>query len=123
MTPRSVRWVACSRSCALAIPKSTSFGCTVVSSATRKTLSGLDRKSTRLNSSHSQISYAVFCLKKKKKILTSTGPVNDHDRRSDATCSQKPLLEILQLRVRSRRWSEHYVSDVYLDPRASLHIL
>src|SRR2546430_9398987 len=28
---------------------------------------GVDRKSTRLNSSHSQISYAVFCLKKKKK--------------------------------------------------------
>src|SRR5688572_30846411 len=28
---------------------------------------GLDRKSTRLNSSHSQISYAVFCLKKKKR--------------------------------------------------------
>src|SRR5688572_30959561 len=37
-----------------------------------RTLFGLvlaeaDRKSTRLNSSHSQISYAVFCLKKKKK--------------------------------------------------------
>src|SRR2546430_10135953 len=30
---------------------------------------GPDRKSTRLNSSHSQISYAVFCLKKKKKTL------------------------------------------------------
>src|SRR2546430_9843418 len=29
-----------------------------------------DRKSTRLNSSHSQISYAVFCLKKKKKIMS-----------------------------------------------------
>src|SRR5256886_12355215 len=28
-----------------------------------------DRKSTRLNSSHSQISYAVFCLKKKNKVL------------------------------------------------------
>src|SRR2546421_4422088 len=28
--------------------------------------SGVDRKSTRLNSSHDQISYAVFCLKKKK---------------------------------------------------------
>src|SRR2546427_7077745 len=28
-----------------------------------------DRKSTRLNSSHSQISYAVFCLKKKKHLL------------------------------------------------------
>src|SRR2546430_14947221 len=30
-----------------------------------------DRKSTRLNSSHSQISYAVFCLKKKKNIIIS----------------------------------------------------
>src|SRR2546430_9736807 len=30
----------------------------------------LDRKSTRLNSSHSQISYAVFCLKKKKYFTT-----------------------------------------------------
>src|SRR2546430_12715871 len=34
-----------------------------------------DRKSTRLNSSHSQISYAVFCLKKKKK--QSTTPYHD----------------------------------------------
>src|SRR2546430_3740166 len=33
----------------------------------------IDRKSTRLNSSHSQISYAVFCLKKKNKYL-STSP-------------------------------------------------
>src|SRR6266478_7209696 len=32
-----------------------------------RTGQGRDRKSTRLNSSHSQISYAVFCLKKKKK--------------------------------------------------------
>src|SRR5256886_11401998 len=31
-----------------------------------------DRKSTRLNSSHSQISYAVFCLKKKKEQLYTT---------------------------------------------------
>src|SRR5438309_9142980 len=31
---------------------------------------GLDRKSTRLNSSHSSISYAVFCLKKKRSIPT-----------------------------------------------------
>src|SRR2546430_4823796 len=34
-------------------------------------LSQRDRKSTRLNSSHSQISYAVFCLKKKKKNNTN----------------------------------------------------
>src|SRR2546427_6242692 len=32
-----------------------------------------DRKSTRLNSSHSQISYAVFCLKKKKKNYEESG--------------------------------------------------
>src|SRR5438270_7399326 len=31
-----------------------------------------DRKSTRLNSSHSQISYAVFCLKKKKKKIKNS---------------------------------------------------
>src|SRR2546430_7327125 len=31
-----------------------------------------DRKSTRLNSSHSQISYAVFCLKKKKKRIRTS---------------------------------------------------
>src|SRR2546427_8310320 len=37
-------------------------------------LKARDRKSTRLNSSHSQISYAVFCLKKKKKHLN-----NPHD--------------------------------------------
>src|SRR2546430_10163357 len=35
-----------------------------------------DRKSTRLNSSHSQISYAVFCLKKKKKTKRTTDVIN-----------------------------------------------
>src|SRR2546430_8127566 len=34
-----------------------------------------DRKSTRLNSSHSQISYAVFCLKKKKKHRLHSFPI------------------------------------------------
>src|SRR5438309_8445836 len=38
----------------------------------------LDRKSTRLNSSHSSISYAVFCLKKKKK---TTKDVSEHAAR------------------------------------------
>src|SRR2546427_1988085 len=37
----------------------------------RLAVPGRDRKSTRLNSSHSQISYAVFCLKKKKKLTLS----------------------------------------------------
>src|SRR3712207_7101153 len=35
-------------------------------------LGGEDRKSTRLNSSHANISYAVFCLKKKKTITISS---------------------------------------------------
>src|SRR2546430_10145120 len=37
-----------------------------------------DRKSTRLNSSHSQISYAVFCLKKKKKTNTYRNTHRQH---------------------------------------------
>src|SRR2546427_2447053 len=40
-----------------------------------------DRKSTRLNSSHSQISYAVFCLKKKNKTeKISVRQTNVHER-------------------------------------------
>src|SRR5258707_3828564 len=35
-----------------------------------------DRKSTRLNSSHANISYAVFCLKKKKKNTLETHPID-----------------------------------------------
>src|SRR5690349_17529018 len=46
-------------------------GASAVSSAllcaSRRRISARDRKSTRLNSSHVEISYAVFCLKKKKK--------------------------------------------------------
>src|SRR2546430_7695416 len=41
---------------------------------------GRDRKSTRLNSSHSQISYAVFCLKKKKHIYVLYGCASYSDR-------------------------------------------
>src|SRR3989442_4514686 len=39
-----------------------------------------DRKSTRLNSSHVRISYAVFCLKKKKKTPHSTSYHNERAR-------------------------------------------
>src|SRR2546430_7298849 len=46
-----------------------------------------DRKSTRLNSSHSQISYAVFCLKKKK-----TKRLPQNQRVSHHTASHDPLL-------------------------------
>src|SRR2546430_343326 len=44
-----------------------------------------DRKSTRLNSSHSQISYAVFCLKKKY-----SGCCAAHSRRRASTCASGP---------------------------------
>src|SRR5437879_13142239 len=39
---------------------------------------GLDRKSTRLNSSHRCISYAVFCLKKKNKLETNATSAKRH---------------------------------------------
>src|SRR2546430_12489923 len=42
-----------------------------------------DRKSTRLNSSHSQISYAVFCLKKKK---INQKPKNTHNYAHECSC-------------------------------------
>src|SRR2546430_4583469 len=42
---------------------------------------GRDRKSTRLNSSHSQISYAVFCLKKKKQQRSLTCYSSGHIHR------------------------------------------
>src|SRR5258708_11983924 len=44
----------------------------------RKHQSAEDRKSTRLNSSHQIISYAVFCLKKKKHRIVPTTPTNYH---------------------------------------------
>src|SRR2546430_13123700 len=48
---------------------------------------GGDRKSTRLNSSHSQISYAVFCLKKKKKnqIKIDVRYTGEHNSTAHAT--------------------------------------
>src|SRR2546430_6715276 len=49
---------------AIAVPANTIFGVLCALAIVRHRYPG-DRKSTRLNSSHSQISYAVFCLKKK----------------------------------------------------------
>src|SRR5690554_7242918 len=44
-----------------------------------------DRKSTRLNSSHVRISYAVFCLKKKKKKPHKTAAITQETRRKTDT--------------------------------------
>src|SRR2546430_8504971 len=54
-----------------------------------------DRKSTRLNSSHSQISYAVFCLKKKKRA-------QNHSASAKKKPVQSPLLHIPSRRC----WTE-----------------
>src|SRR2546427_2842056 len=51
--------------------------------------SNRDRKSTRLNSSHSQISYAVFCLKKKKKKIKNKTKQHKHTR---VTVSRRRLI-------------------------------
>src|SRR2546430_13493842 len=61
----------------------------------------LDRKSTRLNSSHSQISYAVFCLKKKKK----------HNINNDLNSQEKSAHSALaptDSHVRTRQCQHHH---------------
>src|SRR5947207_4565299 len=55
-------WVVASETCALDIT-----GATLVRELEPGAFIRIDRKSTRLNSSHTVISYAVFCLKKKKQ--------------------------------------------------------
>src|SRR2546427_5503812 len=58
-----------------------------------------DRKSTRLNSSHSQISYAVFCLKKKK---TTQAPRHSETRGNTAAS----FYDLVCGHIRARRYSE-----------------
>src|SRR4051794_41521645 len=45
-----------------------------------------DRKSTRLNSSHPSISYAVFCLKKKKQAPSQSRPSGEYSAGHTETC-------------------------------------
>src|SRR5688572_32583693 len=54
----------------------------LVTAAVFTTVTNEDRKSTRLNSSHSQISYAVFCLKK-KIVERGAAPQDGFERRLD----------------------------------------
>src|SRR2546430_10326756 len=55
----------------------------------------LDRKSTRLNSSHSQISYAVFCLKKKNKLSYARAAFCQRDAASMARRSEHSRFDAL----------------------------
>src|SRR3712207_7951416 len=51
------------------IPRNRGKNTTLLTSLHREGMGPSDRKSTRLNSSHANISYAVFCLKKKKNYM------------------------------------------------------
>src|SRR3712207_8046348 len=63
-------------SVASTLPKTSDIGRTLTrrraETLMRRCIGPLDRKSTRLNSSHANISYAVFCLKKKKITIIHT---------------------------------------------------
>src|SRR5256885_11477282 len=55
---------------------------------------GADRKSTRLNSSHLVISYAVFCLKKKKKKISNhSDHINTQNQLRDVCICELSLLQ------------------------------
>src|SRR5256886_3098793 len=63
-----------------------------------------DRKSTRLNSSHSQISYAVFCLKKKKKKKEISRLTDTFDR-----IVKRPCMGRVQASLVISWWGEQVV--------------
>src|SRR5258707_9314713 len=62
--------------------------------ARRERLRDRDRKSTRLNSSHANISYAVFCLKKKKKKQQKA-----HKRKQKTKCDTHLRLAVESVRT------------------------
>src|SRR2546429_4757624 len=63
---------------------------------------GKDRKSTRLNSSHGYISYAVFCLKKKNRHRRRNGNGDSDNVEVDVSFSSCPIGIPLLTRTRSR---------------------
>src|SRR5438309_8832935 len=72
MDPYEISWSSGNRNLC---PTPSSGVCSGVDTRWNNVRDNLDRKSTRLNSSHSSISYAVFCLKKKKKIISKASEV------------------------------------------------
>src|SRR2546427_6779824 len=69
-----------------------------------------DRKSTRLNSSHSQISYAVFCLKKKKTEHAGTRVNTSHGNIADGALHQRARhLDELEVDHQTVRAHDHRI--------------
>src|SRR5256886_4077402 len=62
-----------------------------------------DRKSTRLNSSHSQISYAVFCLKKKNRCFPPP-----HPHRTQLSAVHRASIVLRQLQSYEQRLSSNH---------------
>ena len=62
-------------------------------------LKGLDRKSTRLNSSHTVISYAVFCLKKKKTKKKKKNKIKKKKKKNTINEQSPELIDECQIKV------------------------
>src|SRR2546430_2859932 len=80
-----------------------------------------DRKSTRLNSSHSQISYAVFCLKKKKQKAFSDCHIKLSAQRPLATCTRSGILIRLHAAIQAAQ--EQRLYRLPLQTRARAHMV
>src|SRR3989475_4289397 len=74
----------------------------------------LDRKSTRLNSSHSQISYAVFCLKKKKKKTAKIR--GERENQNGQRYSKKRDIQIVQRKYRRSESRNECSHDASMKP-------
>src|SRR5256886_16818011 len=81
-----------------------------------------DRKSTRLNSSHSQISYAVFCLKKKKHTLHVYESKNKNTHQTLIYASPH-IIQLLRLSSLKSLYSRpHAHSQSYTNPQSACHL-
>src|SRR2546422_8151948 len=78
---RSLRFAIHVKRYHVTLPGSETSWTSVEPESTRRSSGGGDRKSTRLNSSHGYISYAVFCLKKKIKSIAAFTKSAISDRR------------------------------------------
>src|SRR2546430_3965442 len=98
------------------------YGDDIVGALLRSAGRSGDRKSTRLNSSHSQISYAVFCLKKKKtpqqsaRFIPPVQPL-DFERMCDDRHMHRPLHLPSTQRLSRPRGALNPVSQLYLSSR------
>src|SRR2546429_1394841 len=76
------------------------YFCVVLESNSKQ--SGRDRKSTRLNSSHGYISYAVFCLKKKHREIRTSRKSRTPERRLPARPHVPQPVEVAMLQEEDR---------------------